>query len=270
MAEFDLVQATILALLQGLTEFLPVSSSAHLILPSALLGWQDQGLAFDVAVHLGTLFAVVLYFRKDLIVISRGMLLHVTRGQVSNEAWLGWQLVMATLPVMIAGLLLKDLVENALREVWILTASTLLFGILLWVADRKPNSNSGGGLQPLGWRTVAIIGCAQVLALIPGTSRSGVTTTAALFCGLDRASASRFSFLLSIPVIGGAALLLIVDLLQQPAVDWGGLLYALVVAMVTAIACIHWFLNIIARIGFLPFVIYRLLLGLVLLFSVVL
>jgi undecaprenyl-diphosphatase len=117
---------------------------------------------------------------------------------------------------------------------------------------------------------VLLIGFAQVLALIPGTSRSGITTTAALFCGLDRASASRFSFLLSIPVIAGAALLLMIDLLQQAQVDWGGLLYALVVAMVTAFACIHWFLNIINRVGFLPFVIYRLLLGLVLLFGFVL
>lgn len=268
MAEFDLVRATVLALLQGFTEFLPVSSSAHLILPAALLGWEDQGLAFDVAVHLGTLFAVILYFREDLLAIARGMLLQLTQGKASDDSRLGWQLAVATFPVVIAGLLLKDVVETSLREVWVLTASTLVFGLLLWVADRKPSA--GGSVLALSWRSAAIIGFAQVLALIPGTSRSGITTTAALFCGLDRASASRFSFLLSIPVIAGAALLLILDLLQQTQVNWGGLLYALVVAMLTAFACIHWFLGIITRIGFLPFVIYRLLLGLVLLFGVVL
>ncbi|MGA0807210.1 MAG: undecaprenyl-diphosphate phosphatase, partial [Pseudohongiellaceae bacterium] len=159
-------------------------------------------------------------------------------------------------------------VETLLREVWVLTATTLVFALLLWLADLKPAS--GASMQALSWRTVLIIGLAQVMALVPGTSRSGITTTAALFCGLDRTAASRFSFLLSIPVIAGAALLLILDLLQQSTVDWGGLLYALVVALLTALACIHWFLGIIARIGFLPFVIYRLLLGLVLLFGVVL
>jgi undecaprenyl-diphosphatase len=171
-------------------------------------------------------------------------------------------------PVVIAGFLLKDVVESLLRDVRVLTAATLFFGLLLWVADRNPKQ--AGSMQTLTWRSVLIIGLVQVLALVPGTSRSGITTTAALFCGLDRAAASRFSFLLSIPVIAGAALLLIVDLLQQTQVDWVGLLYALLVAMVTAFACIHWFLGIITRIGFLPFVIYRLGLGLVLLFTVVL
>jgi undecaprenyl-diphosphatase len=268
MAEFDFVRATVLALLQGFTEFLPVSSSAHLILPAALLGWKDQGLAFDVAVHLGTLFAVVLYFRRDLLAIARGMLLQLTQGTTSDDSRLGWQLLVATFPVVVAGLLLKDFVETSLREIWVLTTSTLVFGLLLWAADRK--ANRGDTMQMLSWRSVAVIGFAQVLALVPGTSRSGITTTAALFCGLDRASASRFSFLLSIPVIAGAAALLILDLLQQTQVDWGGLLYALIVAMLTAFVCIRWFLGIIMRVGFLPFVIYRLLLGLVLLFGVVL
>ena len=268
MAEFDLVRATALALLQGLTEFLPVSSSAHLILPAALLGWEDQGLAFDVAVHLGTLFAVLMYFRKDLLAIANGMLLQLVKGQSSDESRLGWYLLVATVPVVIAGFLLKDVVEALLRDVRVLTVTTLVFALLLWFADRNPRQ--AGSMQTLTLRSAVIIGLVQVLALVPGTSRSGITTTAALFCGLDRAAASRFSFLLSIPVIAGAALLLILDLLQEPRVDWGGLLYALVVAMLTAFACIHWFLGIITRVGFLPFVVYRLALGLVLLFTVVL
>jgi len=268
MMDFDLLRATLLALLQGFTEFLPISSSAHLILPAALLGWDDQGLAFDVAVHLGTLFAVLLYFRQDLLGIAAGMLVVVRGGPVSHESRLGWQLVLATLPVVVAGVLLKDFVDASLREVWVLTSTTLLFGLLLWLADRHPAS--GQGLRGLPWRTVVVIGLAQILALIPGTSRSGITMTAALFCGMDRYAASRFSFLLSIPVIAGAALLLLLDLLDAQQVNWAELLYALIVAMLTALACIHWFLKFITRIGFLPFVVYRLLLGSVLLFFFVL
>ncbi len=268
MTEFDLNRATLLALLQGFTEFLPVSSSAHLILPAALLGWEDQGLAFDVAVHLGTLLAVILYFRRDVLAISRGMLVQLGGGRASDESRLGWQLLVATVPVIVAGALLKDFVDTSLREVWVLTATTLVFGLLLWAADRK----GGGGivLQRMSLRAAVIIGLAQVVALIPGTSRSGITMTAALFCGMDREAASRFSFLLSIPVIAGAALFLLLDLMQEPQVNWSELLYAAVLAMFTAFACIHWFLGIINRIGFLPFVIYRLLLGCVLLFWIVL
>lgn len=268
MVEFDLIRATVLALLQGFTEFLPVSSSAHLILPAALLGWQDQGLAFDVAVHLGTLLAVLLYFRRDVLGITQGMLTRVRGGEDSPENRLGWQLVVATVPVVLVGFLVKDLVDGMLRNVAVLTGSTLLFGLLLGVADRRRGNT--GTLGQLTLRSVLIIGLAQVLALIPGTSRSGITMTAALFCGLDRESASRFSFLLAIPVIAGASLLLLVDLLQASGVDWLELTYALILAFITALACIHWFLKLITRIGFMPFVIYRLLLGGVLLFWFVL
>jgi undecaprenyl-diphosphatase len=269
MTDFDVVRATVLALVQGFTEFLPVSSSAHLILPAALLGWEDQGLAFDVAVHLGTLLAVVLYFRRELYAIARGMLVQLGGKGSSDESRLGWMLVVATLPVVLAGLLLKDMVDQHLREVWVLAATTLLFGALLWVADRR-YSRAGIGLRNLPWRSVLLIGLAQMLALIPGTSRSGVTMTAALLCGMDRESASRFSFLLSIPVILGAALLLLADLLQAAAVNWVELGYGMLLSMLTALLCIHWFLGLIARTGFLPFVLYRMLLGCVLLFWVLL
>lgn len=268
MGDFDLVRATVLALLQGFTEFLPISSSAHLILPAAVFGWEDQGLAFDVAVHLGTLLAVLLYFRREVQAIAVGMLSQLRGGAASDESRLGWQLVLATLPVVVAGLLLKDVVDQYLREIWILTATTLVFGLLLWIADRR----SGGqlALRGMPWRTALLIGLAQVLSLVPGTSRSGITMTAALLCGMDRESASRFSFLLSIPVIAGASLLLLLDLLQAAAVNWGELLYGMLLSLLTALACIHWFLGLIARVGFLPFVLYRLLLGSVLLFWFVL
>jgi undecaprenyl-diphosphatase len=268
MTDFDVVRATVLALLQGFTEFLPVSSSAHLILPAALLGWEDQGLAFDVAVHLGTLLAVLLYFRRDVFGIARGMLVRISGGQATDESRLGFMLLVATVPVVIAGVVLKDFVDSSLREVWVLTATTLVFGVVLGLADRRRGNFIS--LQGMTLRIALVIGLAQVLALVPGTSRSGITMTAALFCGMDRDAVSRFSFLLSIPVIAGAALLLLLDLLQESSVNWIELVYALVLAMLTALACIHWFLRLISRIGFMPFVLYRLVLGLLLLFLVVL
>ncbi len=259
---FDVIRVTFLALIQGLTEFLPISSSAHLILPSALLGWEDQGLAFDVAVHLGTLSAVVLYFRKDIFSIAAGCLRQVFRGEPSAEGMLGWQIIVATIPVVIIGFLAKDYVDVYLRQTVVIATTTVFFALLLLWTDRQ--STASMRLADMGWKTVLIIGAAQVLALVPGTSRSGITMTAALFCHLDRESASRFSFLLSIPVIAGAALLLVLDLLEAEAVNWPELVYGMVLAGLVAFACIHYFLKAIARIGFLPFVIYRLLLGLVL------
>jgi undecaprenyl-diphosphatase len=260
---FDLLRATFLAILQGLTEFLPISSSAHLILPAALLGWEDQGLAFDMAVHLGTLLAVLLYFRQDLQAIAMAMLAQLRGKALTEPGRLGWLLVLATIPVLIAGVMLKDLAETSLRSVAVITITTLLFALLLWVADRSGTRQYS--LQQLNWKTALLIGCAQVLSLVPGTSRSGITMTAALFCHFDREAASRFSFLLSIPVTTGASLLLFLDLLEAPSVNWAELFYALVVAAVTAYACIHYFLKLIASLGFLPFVLYRLALGGVLL-----
>ena len=260
---FDILQTTLLALIQGFTEFLPVSSSAHLILPSALLGWDDQGLAFDVAVHLGTLLSVVLYFRRDLLNITRAVLTHLVQGKASDDSRLGWHLILSSLPVLIAGFLLKDLLTGQLRSVSVLATTTIIFGLLLWYADHR--SKADKLLPEMDWRISLIIGMAQVVALIPGASRSGITMTAAMFCNMEREAAARFSFLLSIPVIAGAATLLLLDLLAETGVNWGQLLYALVLAGLTAYLCIHFFLKLVVRLGFLPFVIYRLLLGLVLL-----
>jgi undecaprenyl-diphosphatase len=260
--DFDVIRITFLALIQGVTEFLPISSSAHLILPSALLGWEDQGLAFDVAVHLGTLSAVVLYFYRDILAIASGCLRHLFRQQASAEGLLGFYLIIATVPVIVAGFLAKDFVDSTLRSPAVIASTTILFGLLLFWSDRY--SSGQRQLGDLNWKTAMIIGLAQVLALVPGTSRSGITMTAALFCHQDRASASRFSFLLSIPVIAGAALLLVLDLLEAPEVNWSELVYGMVLAGGVAFACIHFFLKTISQLGFLPFVGYRLLLGAVL------
>lgn len=262
--DFDIIRATVLAIIQGLTEFLPISSSAHLILPSRLLGWEDQGLTFDMALHFGSLFAVLLYFRKDLIDVAAAMLKQLTRGQSSDESRLGWYIIIATIPVTISGLLFEDLVETELRSVYVIIGTTLFYGLLLGIADRYAPQTKG--LHDLTWKTAVIIGLAQMMAIIPGTSRSGVTMTAALFCSLRREVAARFSFLLAVPTIGGAALLKMIELLGTANINWSELIYAMVVAAITAFFCIHYFLKLIASFSFMPFVVYRLLLGIFLLF----
>ena len=263
MPDFDFIRVSILALIQGFTEFLPISSSAHLIFPSALFGWEDQGLAFVVAVHLGTLFAVILYLRRDIYRISVALALQVLKRQGSEDARLGWMIILATAPLVVAGLLLQDIVDSYFRSTLVIASTTIVFAILLWFADRQKQPRQG--LTTLSWQSFLGIGLAQVLALIPGTSRSGITMTAALFCKLDRRDAARFSFLLSVPAIAGAAILLFVDLLGESGVNWSELVYAMLLSALVAFTCIHYFLKLVTKLGFMPFVVYRLLLGAVLL-----
>lgn len=266
--EADLIQSTILAIIQGLTEFLPISSSAHLILPSQVFGWQDQGLAFDVAVHVGTLLAVVLYLRKDLLLLVRAWLTSLTeRSDNSNSehAQLAWCLLLASLPAAIAGFLGRSLVSDYARNAELIAFTSIFFGLLLWWADARLRRDKNQ--QEISWQQGLLIGLAQALAIIPGTSRSGITMTAALLLGFSRQAAARFSFLLAVPIIAGSGLLQALDLLAQgvPAAQWLLLAYAAVVSAGVALLCIHYFLQLIERTGFLPFVIYRVILGLVLL-----
>ena len=264
----DYIQVLILALVQGITEFLPISSSGHLILPAQLLGWEDQGLAFDVAVHIGTLGAVLAYFRKDVFAIAVDWLGSlVGKGRTFNSR-LGWYLIFATLPAVVFGLVLKSLgLDEAMRTVAVISGTTLIFGALLGWADLK-----GKRIQPLEemtFKQAMLVGFAQAIALIPGTSRSGITMTAALMMGMTRDAAARFSFLLSIPVIVGAGTLLIKDLVESNvAVDWETLSMGAAAAFVSAWLCVHFFLAFINRIGLMPFVVYRMILGFVLLWFV--
>jgi undecaprenyl-diphosphatase len=260
----DTTQAVVLALLQGLTEFLPISSSAHLILvPKIVPGWTDQGLGFDVSVHVGTLLAVVVYFRQELRVMVRDWFVSLTGKQVTAEARLAWAVLFGTIPVGLAGLIFKDFIELNLRSPLVISAATIVFGLLLWWADVKGKRQRAE--QDIGWRDVLFIGCAQAMALIPGTSRSGATMTAALMMGLTRAAAARFSFLLSIPVIVLSGGLVTKDLIEQSApVDWGLIGLGTTLAGVTAFICIHYFLKLLDRMGMLPFVMYRLILGVLL------
>ncbi len=251
-----------LALIQGITEFLPISSSAHLILVAEFGAWGDQGLSFDVAVHLGTLTAVCLYFRQDLAGYL-GSSLNFATGRGADDRFEELLKVsMATVPVVIGGLLFKDQVEGDLRALTTIAWATIGFGLLLAVADRFR-----GEKVDVSWLQAGVIGLAQTLALIPGTSRSGITITAALMLGLSRTSAARFSFLLSIPTITGAAILTTADLISEPEpARWLDLCIGAGLSALSAYFCISAFISLVERTGMTPYVIYRLLLGAALLY----
>lgn len=259
----DNFQAFILALLQGLTEFLPISSSAHLILVPRLVGWPDQGLAFDIAVHFGTLMAVVFYFREELRGMASSWLKSLGSRNPDEEARLAWAVLLGTIPLGLGGLLFHDFIETQLRSPLVIATTTIIFGLALWYADKRGARTRCEYRMNAG--IVTFIAFAQALALVPGTSRSGITITAALLAGLDRKSAARFSFLLSVPAILMAAGYESTKLvgLQGP-VDWQPILLGVIVSAISAYACIHVFLKLLDRIGMLPFVIYRLILGVVL------
>jgi undecaprenyl-diphosphatase len=253
------LEAIILALIQGFTEFLPISSSAHLILPSQLFGWEDQGLAFDVAVHVGTLLAVVLYFRQEVGELLVNWVASL-RGRHNAHSRLAWLIIWGTIPAGLAGLLGSDLVENFGRSALVIATSTIVFGLLLWFADARASQQQQ--LEQLTFKQVMIIGAMQALALIPGTSRSGITMTAGMLLGLTKTDAARFSFLLSIPIIimaGGYQGLKLVQ--QAEPVAWLPVIIGVLTSFVAAYVCIHVFLQVISRMGMLPFVIYRLALG---------
>jgi undecaprenyl-diphosphatase len=261
VTDIELWQAVLLAIVQGLTEFLPISSSAHLVLPSKVLGWSDQGLAFDVAVHIGSLLAVVVYFRqdiRDLIIAWFGSF--VGQG-VTAESKMAWAVIIATIPAGLAGLLFDSYIEANLRSVAVIATTTIGFGLLLGLADKK----SFAKYEKVTIGVAVIIGLAQAIALVPGTSRSGITMTAGLLLGLPRQLAARFSFLLSIPLITVAGGLKAWQLIEmEAAAPWGMIALATVISGITAYLCIHWFLKLLDKIGFMPFVIYRLVLGAVL------
>jgi undecaprenyl-diphosphatase len=259
----DIVQAIILALVQGLTEFLPISSSAHLILVPVLTGWQDQGLAFDVAVHFGTLSAVIVYFREELGAMTRSWFGSLRTRNPDDDARLAWAVLLGTIPLGLAGLAFHSYVETVLRSPLVIATTTIVFGLLLAYADKV-------GVQTrceyrLGAGRVAVIALAQVLALIPGTSRSGITITAGLLVGLDRKASARFSFLLSVPAIAMASLYELTNLVESTEpVLWTDIAAGVVVSGVSAYVCIHYFLKLLDRVGMMPFVAYRLVLGVVL------
>lgn len=241
----DFLQWVVLALVQGLTEFLPISSSAHLILASKFAGWQDQGVVMDIAAHFGSLLAVMIYYRKDVI--------HI----LSGKDWpLFNQLLVATIPLAVAGFLLAGFIENNLRSVWVIAVASAFFGVLLWLSQKLTQQTS------LDLKKALLIGLAQCFSLIPGASRSGVTMTAAMSLGLSKTHAAKFSFLLAIPAILMVSVYGGYKLIQQPqAYELSGVLTIAVLSFLAAYGCIHFFMKYIEKIDFVWFMLYRVLLA---------
>lgn len=250
-----LLQAVVYGLVQGLGEFLPISSSAHLVLVPWLFGWTDPGLTFDVALHIGTLVAVIAYFWKDWwYLIIKGFT------EVSSaEGRLFWYLVVATIPGGIGGFLLEKKAETVFRDPLLIALMLIVMGVFLYAADRWGTKKKG--MDSITLPTSLGIGISQVLAIIPGVSRSGITMTTGLAAGLTRESAARFSFLLSAPIILGAALVKIPHLISHPSAITGYFMAGVVVSCVTGFASIGFLLRYIQTRSFLPFVVYRFLLG---------
>jgi undecaprenyl-diphosphatase len=263
-----LLQIIVLAIVQGLTEFLPISSSGHLVLVPSFLDWSDQGLEFDVAVHFGSLLAVCAYFRRDIAGIFAG-LLEIMHGQTQTKySRLTLALALGTVPAAAAGLMLAGWIEEHLRSPVVVASTLAGYGVLLAISDligRKERAIEDVRLKDALW-----IGVAQALSLVPGTSRSGITITAGLFLGLRRQDAARFSFLLAVPVILLAAIYEFGKLVVSPAaVAWGDLALAAAISAIVAYLSIEVFMRFVNRIGLLPFAIYRVLLAAVILYVLV-
>lgn len=263
----DIIQVIALALIQGITEFLPISSTAHLILPKEVLGWPDQGLSFDVAVHVGTLSAVLVYFRRDVFALADGWFQTLGRDRTHPQGLLAWQIIVATIPAGIAGLIFNDVIETYGRSIAVIAATTIIFGLLLGWSDIKASHRYA--LRDMTFKLALIIGIAQAVALIPGTSRSGITMTMALLLGFNRDDSARFSFFLSIPVIALSGGYKGLELMGASDVDWFGIILGTLISAVSAYICIHYFLSFINRIGMMPFVVYRMVLGVALILILV-
>ncbi|MBK5232057.1 MAG: undecaprenyl-diphosphate phosphatase [Thermoleophilia bacterium] len=260
----DLLQSIILGFLQGLTEFLPISSSGHLLIFPAIFGWEDPGAAFTAVIQLGTEAAVLIYFRQDLWNITTTWLRSLRDPTLRTDpnARMGWYLVAATVPIAILGLAFSDQIETAARNLWLVGTTLIVFGIVLGFSDNIGSKKRQ--IEELSMRDGVLIGFAQSLALIPGVSRSGATISAGLFLGLNRAAAARFSFLLAVPAVvisGLYELSKIIKGEEAVGVPFVNIALATLVAFVTGYAVIAWFLRYLANNSFAIFVGYRLVLG---------
>ena len=256
----DYFLSFLLGLIQGLTEFLPISSSAHLLFPTLIFGTNDLGLSFDIAVHAGTLIAVIFFFRNEI----KCMLKSITTSDTSLSDYkkLTYMLIIATIPIVVAGLGFSDFIEDRIFNVSSIAIANLIFAIVLFIVflNRKENLS----IFEISFKAALLIGFFQCFALIPGASRSGMAITGALLIGLNLKDASKFTFLLSIPTIAGALIFLLVDF-NQINFDYLNMLIGFFVSMIVAFFTIKYFLAFVERIGMVPFVIYRVILGLMLL-----
>lgn len=262
------MQVIILAIVQGLTEFLPISSSGHLVLVPVFFGWTDQGLAFDVAVHFGSLIAVILFFRKDILALLHGSVQVLGGNVVTTEARMALGIALGTIPAALAGLMFVDWIEANLRSAAVIVVTLSGYAILMILADRLGRRNRN--ISDIRIKDAMLIGVAQALALVPGTSRSGVTITAAMALGFERQDAARFSFLLAVPVILLASVYSLIGLLRTEAtVPWEQLAIGVVVSAIVAYLSIEFFMRFVSRIGLLPFAIYRMILAAVILYALI-
>jgi len=262
----DILQTIVLALIQGLSEFLPISSSAHLILVPKLGDWPDQGLAFDVVVHLGTLVAIVYYYRETIKELFIDFYHSIVKQEAVGESRLAWGVLLGTIPVGLCGLIFKDYIEANFRSIEVIAYATIVFGMLLGFAAYL-NSRKKLTRDSINFIDIAFVGVMQAIALIPGTSRSGITITAGLLIGLSKQMATKFAFLLSIPVITISVLSILIDIYDKPqTVNISLLFLGFFVAGVVAYLTIVFFIKLLDTIGLIPFVVYRLILGFVLLF----
>ena len=262
----DLIHLIILSIVQGITEFLPISSSAHLVLFPKLMGWEDQGLVIDVAAHLGSLFAVVFYFRKDFGKILIDGLGQTFRINYTNDQHkLFWFIIIASIPALLVGFFFRDIISYYLRNPLVISFATIFFGLLLWLSDKVGKQHRA--ISKIGKKDALLIGFSQILAFIPGTSRSGITITAGLFIGLDRKTAVKFSFFMSAPIILAASLYEISNLFQSgDDINIFNFITTVLFSIMSSLFAIHFFLKFLDKFGVIPFVIYRLILGAVLLY----
>jgi len=264
----SLFEAIVLGIVQGLTEFLPISSSGHLRIVPAMAGWEDPGAAFTAVIQLGTMAAVVLYFRKDLIAIMRTWLASLRDRSLRRErdARLGWYLILATVPISIIGLAFSDQIENGARDLYLIAIMLIVFGIVLLIAEKV--SRRDRDIETITGRDALIVGFAQALALIPGVSRSGATISAGLLLGFDRVAAARFSFLLSIPAVvlsGLFEMRHVIDGSAEGAVGIGPTAVATVLAFISGYLSIAFLLRFLTTHTTNVFVAYRVVLGAVVL-----
>lgn len=258
-------EAIVLGIVQGLTEFLPISSSAHILIVSQLFGWEDPGAAFTAVTQIGTETAVIIYFRKDIwrIISTWTRSLFTAELRSSIDARMGWYVILGTIPIGILGFIFQDQIETVARNLWLVACTLIGFGIILGIADRVGRKVKT--LDDLTLRDGVLYGMAQSLALIPGVSRSGATISGGLFLGYDRAAATRYAFLLAIPAVMASGLFEATKIADQDVVSWGPTIVATVIAFAVGYAVIAWLIRYITTNSYLPFVIYRIGLGVLML-----
>ncbi|MFC9238188.1 undecaprenyl-diphosphate phosphatase [Streptomyces decoyicus] len=268
-------ESFVLGLVQGLTEFLPISSSAHLRLTAAFAGWQDPGAAFTAITQIGTEAAVIIYFRKDIgrIISAWARSLFNRELRQDHDAQMGWLVIVGSIPIGVLGITLKDAIEGPFRDLRLIATTLIVMGVVLGIADRLAARDETGGrhraakqrksITDLSVKDGLLYGVCQAMALIPGVSRSGATISGGLLMGYTRESAARYSFLLAIPAVLASGVFELKDA-GQGHVSWGPTLFATVIAFVVGYAVIAWFMKFISHKSFMPFVIYRILLGIVL------